>query len=276
MEFWAALDHGDARRAEEIIAMLQRTGLCLLLGVIGAAPACGSPSDNDFSGPALGGSRTMGGAGGSAGSTATGGTSGDSGTAGQGGSSSGAGGFATGGSDVGGTGTGGSATEGGSSGDAAMGGTGMAAGSVDPGTGGEDPGSGGAEPVTGGTGGMPAAGMGGKGGGKGGRGGAGGQTNCGELAQQYAGALAAARACNAKSGKEQCTELATSSLTCGCDVPVNPDKTEAIAELTRLRKAGAGCSMACPAIACLPPEGAECAPDVESPGLCRSVGAVLE
>jgi hypothetical protein len=278
MKCWAALDHGDARRAQEVTAMLQRTGLCLLVGVLGAVPACGSPSDNDFSGPALGGSGKTGGASGSAGSAAT---SGDSGTAGKGGSSSGAGGLSTGGSDVGGTGTGG-ATQGGSSGDTAMGGTGMAAGGTDAGaggtdagTGGTEPGTGGTEPATGGTGGMLGAGMGGKGG-KGGRGGAGGQTSCDELAQQYVDALAAARACNAKSGKEQCTELASSSLTCGCDDPVNPDNIEAVAELRRLRKAGASCSMVCPAIACIPPEGAECAPDDASPGLCRSVGAILE
>ncbi|HWP04520.1 MAG TPA: hypothetical protein VNN72_02205, partial [Polyangiaceae bacterium] len=127
----------------------------------------------------------------------------------------------------------------------------------------------------GGAGGMMAGGMGGKGG-RGGKGGSGGQMNCDDLAQQYADALAAARACNAKSDKEQCTELASSSLTCGCDVPVNPENTEAVAELQRLRKAGAGCSMVCPAIACLPPEGAECAPDDTSPGLCRSVGAILQ
>jgi len=259
--------------------MLKRTGLCLFLGVVGAAPACGSPSENNFGGPTAAGSATMGG------------SSGDSGTAGKGGTSTATGGSAMGGSATGGSGgstggtdTGGSATQGGSGGDATTGGTGMATGGTDPGTGGTgmatggtDPGTGGADPGTGGTmaAGMGGMGMGGKGG-RGGKGGSAGKPNCDELAMQYDTALAAARACNAKSGKEQCTDTASSSLTCGCDVPVNPDNADAIAELTRLRKAGASCSMVCPAIACIAPGPGECAADSASPGLCQASGALLQ
>ena len=251
--------------------MLKRTGLCLLFGVVGAAPACGSPSDNNFSGPAAAGSAVKGGASGSAGASTAGkgGTSstGGSATGGTGGSTGG-----TGGSDVGGTGMGGSATLGGSSGTTTTGGTDPGVGGTDPGIGGDpgmggDPGLGGTGMTTGGAGGMA---------GKPGNGGSGGKANCDELAMQYADALEAARACNARSGKEQCTETTPSSLTCGCDVPVNPDNTDAVAELERLRKAGAGCAMACPAIACIKPGPAECGQDGADRGLCRSIGAILQ
>jgi hypothetical protein len=262
--------------------MLKQTALCVLLGVAGALPACGSASDNDFSGPAAAGSAMKGGSSGSSGSTASGGSSGNSGATGKGGTSSSMGGSGgsgggtggTGGSDVGGTGMGGSATQGGSSGDAATGGTGMATGGTDPGVGGTDPGVGGTDPGMGGTG-MMTGGAGGMGG-KGGNGGSAGTANCDELTMQYADALAAARACNAESGKDQCTDTMPGSLTCGCDVFVNPDNEEAVAELRRLRKAGASCSMVCPAIACINPGPAECGADRASDGLCRRIGAILQ
>ena len=252
--------------------MLKQTGLCFLVGALGVA-ACGGPSDNDYSGSPSAGQATSG----SSGSKASGGSGGASAAGGSSGSSKGGSSAATGGSSLGGTtdaggssgttgGTdvGGSAgTLGGSSGDTAMGGTGMTSGGAGAmaGTGNE----------TGGGSGMA---------GKPGVGGsAGAGPDCEELATMYAAALDAAKVCDPNSGKDQCTELVQSSLTCGCDQYVNPENAEAVTELTRLRKQGTKCMELCPAIACLPPEHGTCEQDSDGgkeDGHCLTATGILE
>jgi len=261
--------------------MLKQTGLCFLVGALGVA-ACGGPSDNDYSGSPSAGQATSG----SSGSKASGGSGGASAAGGSSGSSKGGSSAATGGSSLGGTtdaggssgttggtdvggsagtlgGSSGDTAMGGSSGDTAMGGTGMTSGGAGAmaGTGNE----------TGGGSGMA---------GKPGVGGsAGAGPDCEELATMYAAALDAAKVCDPNSGKDQCTELVQSSLTCGCDQYVNPENAEAVTELTRLRKQGTKCMELCPAIACLPPEHGTCEQDSDGgkeDGHCLTATGILE
>ena len=122
--------------------------------------------------------------------------------------------------------------------------------------------------------------MGGAGGrgGKPGTGGSAGAPNCDELTMAYAAALTAAKACNADSGKDQCTKLVPSSLSCGCDQFANPDNTEAVAELTRLRKqAGTHCATVCPQVLCVAPTEGTCESDSGDggDGHCVTGGATL-
>ena len=248
--------------------MKNRALLCVVGTIVGAF-ACGGASQTDFgdpiSGSGRGGASGAGpGSGGSTGGTSVGGTSGSS----QGG---------TGATDTGGSANGGTAGDvvaaGGTAGDlVATGGTagdlmaagGMAGepmgsgGTAGDATGGTDPGTGGSANA-GGSAGMATGGS----AGKPGTGGSAGMPNCVDLNQQYTEALQAARVCNSNSGKDQCTELVPGSLTCGCEVFVNPANMEAVAELTRLRKQGARCMELCPAIACVAPENASCAQDAD-------------
>jgi hypothetical protein len=240
-----------------------------VIGAIALLVACGGASETDFGDPLGGHSKAGSGAGEGSGGTSTGGST-NGGTSGS--STGGTGAVATGGSADGGTAgdvmaVGGTAGDlmaaGGSAGDAtATGGSAgdlMAAGGSAGdamATGGTDPGAGGSGNATGGTG-MGTGGTAGSAG-KPGTGGTAGMPNCEELAQQYAETLQAAQACNAGSGKDQCTKLVPGSLSCGCDVFVDPDNTEAIAELARLRKLGLECSMTCPAIACVAPMQGRC------------------
>ena len=226
--------------------MLKQTGLCFLVGALGAA-ACGGPSDTDYSGTPSAGHATSGGSSGSGGSS----KGGSSATGGSGGSAKGG----TGGSSKGGT--GGGATGGGAG--MGVGGTTDVGGSGGS-TAGTDTGGTGGDVAMGGTGGMTTGGSAGMtSGGKGGNAGAG--PNCDDLATAYAAALDAAKVCDPNSGKDQCTELVASSLNCGCDEFANPDNRDAMADLTRIKKEGAKCAQICPAIACLPPEQGTCQQD---------------
>jgi hypothetical protein len=268
------------------IAMPNRSELIVLCGVA-AVIACGSPSDGNFSdATGAGGQTATGGSssgkGGSAdmvgGSSGKGGSSGSSsgGKGGAGGTSGGATGATGGttggtgpdtggtGTDTGGTGggseTGGTTGTGGSTGGsgnetggagavAGMGGSGALAG-----TGSE---TGGTTGGTGDTGG--AGGTGGSSAGDGGSGGSSTNPDCAAHARAYDMALEAARACNAGSGKDQCTQTVPGDLQCGCAVYVNPDNEEAVAELQRLMKENPeDCIVFCPAIICVEPETATC------------------
>lgn len=253
--------------------MKNRAGLCVVWAIAGVV-ACGGASETNFGDP-VAGSGTGGTSGGNGSGATVGGSEGGTG----GSASSGTSGSATGGTgatDVGGSANGGSAGDvvatGGTAGDLAEGGMagdlmaaggtagdapatggsagdGMATGGTDPGAGGSVNAGGSAGTGSGGTAGKPGAG------------GSAGTPNCPELTQQYAETLHVARACNASSGKDQCTELVPGSLTCGCDVFVNAANEEAIAELQRLRKQGLRCMAICPAIACAAPEGGTCMQD---------------
>jgi hypothetical protein len=239
--------------------MRHPSGIFVLFGILGAV-ACGGASQNDFSSPVgasgqatTGGSSGTGGSGAQGGSTSTGGST-QGGTGGSNSAGGTGGSVSTGGS----VGTGGSVNTGGASGTSgtggdATGGTSGASGSA--GTGGTGMETGGSAGT-----GAQAGGAGGAGGSKGGMGGSGGMAtvDCDALAMDYATTLEQAQACNPNSGKDQCTDTVKGSLTCGCNVFINPDNTDAVAHLEELRtEAGTHCVTACPAIACVTP-GATC------------------
>jgi hypothetical protein len=93
--------------------------------------------------------------------------------------------------------------------------------------------------------------MGGSAGRAGGGGSAGGPT-CESLASAYEKALEDALACNAAIDSDQCTEHVLDSIPCGCDIHVNPENEEAIAEAKRLAEQHGtmGCVAVCPAVVC--------------------------
>lgn len=272
--------------------MRHHTGIFVVWGTLGAV-ACGGASQTDFSSP-FGGSGAPASAGGSnakGGTTSTGGSSSGKGGTGTGGSSSGAsgtGGDTTGGTDA--TGgssgtdaTGGTDAAGGSgatAGTDATGGSGATAGTDATGgttaTGGSA-GTGGSGTTTGGSAGMAAGGASGSGGSQGG---SGGTVDCNALEMDYSTTLDQAEACNANSGKDQCTQLEKSDLVCGgCQVFVNPDNTDAIAHLEELRKeVGTDCVHPCPAIACVV-QAATCKPvtgGAKGAGKCSAVLATTQ
>jgi hypothetical protein len=253
---------------------------------IAGAVACGGPAGNDFTDPAGGSGTGTGGKGGGAatgGKGGAGGTSGSSsggkgGTSGTSGSSSGTSSTTGGSSGTGGD-TGGS---GGTAGDA-MGGTSSETGGTagtagtgaggSAGTGGTVETGGSAGDAMGGTGTGGTTETGGAGGTMAGTGGTTGSPDCEKLTQAYATALEEAKACNANSGKDQCTEQFASNLSCGCPVFVNPENKDAIAELQRLQKEGAKCMTVCPAIACVEPGSGVCEPadgTANENGLCTT------
>jgi hypothetical protein len=281
--------------------MRQRSGILVLFAIAGVV-ACGGASATDFSTPGAGGKAGGGGAGalggtntgGSGNGTSTGGTksAGGSGntTGATGGSDATGGSGATAGDTTGGTGgtdaaggsgatggTGGTDTTGGTGGTDATGGTGGTDTTGGTGGGAGDAmgggGTGAAGGTTGGSAGMQTGGTGGAMGGSAGT----GNVDCNALAMDYTMTLDQAEACNPSSGKDQCTATEKGSLTCGCDVYVNPDNAMAIMHLADLRKqAGTHCVTPCPAIACVVPPSATCqatSSGGRSGGRCTSVVA---
>lgn len=107
-------------------------------------------------------------------------------------------------------------------------------------------------------------GSGGSGGGSGGSGGTMGMS-CSELAKAYAVALAEAKLCNSLINSLQCTQMVDDVLDCPCSTFVNPANTEAMQKLGSLKAEwGAKQCMegrACPAIACVAPQGGGCQPN---------------
>jgi hypothetical protein len=232
--------------------MANKTRLYTLLALAGAA-ACGGVSTNDFSAPVGSGGSSAAGHGGSGaqgGSTTTGGSGGTD-AGGTGGSNAGAGADGGTGGSTGGTGADGG-TGGSTGGTGAAGGSGGASGSgatggTSAGTGGTA--MGGAGGATGGSAGKPNGGA-----GSGGMG-----TDCAALMKTYQDTLTAARVCNPKSGKAQCTLAVPEAAVCGCEVYANPDNTDAVAMLMSLREqATRDCLVACPAIACIQPMPSNC------------------
>ena len=230
--------------------MRNRTLVAALLATLGVF-ACGAPASNEFFAPT-----------GASGKTAAGGASGSAGSKSTGGSAGAGGSKSTGGS----AGSSGTAGTTGSGGDTGTGGTGGSSGTAGDGVGGTgDTGAGGTA-GSGGTGGdaVGGTGTGGTVGGSAGAGGSAGSTmqpDCAALQKAYDAALAAAQVCNADSGKDQCTHTVKGSLTCGCNVFVNPDNETAIKELEKLTMdAASHCAVACPAIACVVPDSATCLP----------------
>lgn len=126
----------------------------------------------------------------------------------------------------------------------------------------ESGGSGGASGAGGGTGATGATG----GGGTGATGGTGGSTaTCDMLESAYAAALAEAKTCNPVLSSLQCTQVVDTELPCPCTTYVNPANAAAVAKLASLRAEfdQKQCmeGIACPAIACIPPQSGGCEPN---------------
>lgn len=118
-------------------------------------------------------------------------------------------------------------------------------------------------------------------------------TRCDALVKDYSAALAQAKQCKAvsttpASGEDRsaqppapgsCGVTVSSALGCmACPTYVNVDNREAIAKLREVERAfhELGCmkGMACPAIACLAPQGAICQADASGTGTCTDLGPV--
>jgi len=90
-------------------------------------------------------------------------------------------------------------------------------------------------------------------------------TPCDKLAKEYSATVIKAKSCNSKSmlAVMQCTVSVPNRLACACTTYINDLNQTAVATLKKLKaqwdaqKCGLG--MACPAVACLAPQGAKCA-----------------
>jgi hypothetical protein len=113
--------------------------------------------------------------------------------------------------------------------------------------------------------------------GMGGSAGSGMKPDCAALEKDYSTTLQQAEACNPDSGKTQCTSMEANDLTCpNCSVYVNPDNEADIMHLAELRQqAGNHCVTPCPAIACVLPPSARCAPVAGSKSAGRCTGGPL-
>lgn len=125
--------------------------------------------------------------------------------------------------------------------------------------------------TTGGAGGQTGAG----GSGTGGNNGTGGGTgdSCAQLESQYSVELAKAKTCS-PNASNQCQEMASTALACGCPTYVN-DKSALDQLQSRWDQAGCqNSSTVCPALACVSPRGATCrASDGGSPSCVDTVVA---
>ena len=121
--------------------------------------------------------------------------------------------------------------------------------------------------MTGGTGGQTGTGGGNATGGNKGTGGGGGQS-CGQLQDEYAAALPAARACSPNSGGGQCDQQAPETLGCTCQTSVNDKST---LDQIQARWTAAGCQTVCSAIACITPRSGLCRAGDAGGGTCTDV-----
>ena len=89
--------------------------------------------------------------------------------------------------------------------------------------------------------------------------------SCTQLEQQYSAYLAQAKGCNSLINSLQCTQLVDTELACPCSTYVNPANTDALKRLAELKtEFGQKMCMegvACPAIACIEPQGSACQPN---------------
>jgi hypothetical protein len=252
--------------------MLMAFALAVLVIAASTLEACSVDSKGFGDVDAGAGGKGQGGAVGGGGSKASGGTVGSGGAVGTGGTEASGGRAGTGGVGVGsgglGEGSGGSGAGGGPGGSGADGGKGAGAdgGKGSGAAGGKATGGGPGGSSTGGTGAEGGSSVGGKDGGSGGQ--AGDKKHCDMLVSDYANALPEARACT-PGAPMQCKQTAPTSLSSCFDCPTYVNDATKLTQI-RAQWQMLGCNNPvglCPAIACVLPGVAVCAPtDASSPG----------